>query len=133
MTSTPPLANILVVDDEAEIRALIGVMLELQGHTVVLAENGERALELAAASDFDLITLDVMMPGLDGWQVADALDADPHLTLIPRIMVSGMPLAQLEAAPGSGRAAAILSKPFDFVAFTELVTDVLEARPARPA
>ena len=93
--------TVLVVDDEDSVRQLIVVMLELEGHRVLQAESGEQALEIAADNDLDLITLDVMMPGLDGWAVAAALDADARTSGVPRVMVSGMPLAQLEAEPGA--------------------------------
>ncbi|MGB8652139.1 MAG: response regulator [Mycobacteriales bacterium] len=117
--------TVLVVDDEESIRHLIEVMLELEGYRVLHAETGERALEIAAEEHLDLITLDVMMPGLDGWQVAEALDAAPQTASIPRMMVSGKPLIELESNPGRGRAAAVLAKPFDFAQFTELVRQLL--------
>jgi CheY-like chemotaxis protein len=117
--------TVLVVDDEDSVRQLIVVMLELEGHRVLQAENGEQALQIAAEVDLDLITLDVMMPGLDGWAVASTLDADARTSAVPRVMVSGMPMAQLQAEPGAKRASAVLAKPFDFAEFVDIVQRLL--------
>ena len=124
--------TVLVVDDEQSVRELIAVILELEGHRVLQADCGAAALELAAAEDLDLITLDVMMPGLDGWQVADALDADDRTARVPRMMVSGKPLVELQAAPGCSRASAVLTKPFDFAEFADVVRRLLAAPPGLP-
>lgn len=128
VASAPQPKTVLVVDDEESIRQLIAVMLELEGHRVLQAENGARALEIATEEAIDLVTLDVMMPGLDGWEVAAAMDADPRLSTVPRLMVSGVPLLELKAAPGATRAGAVLAKPFDFAEFTEIV-QMLLAKP----
>jgi CheY-like chemotaxis protein len=125
-------ATVLVVDDEASIRELIAVMLELEGLRVLQAHDGEEALAIARTEELQLITLDVMMPGLDGWQVAAELDADPRTAAVPRIMVSGKPLVELERAPGRQRATAVLTKPFDFAEFTDVVRGVLAASVAIP-
>ena len=125
--------TVLVVEDEDSVRQLIVVILELEGHRVLQAETGERALQIAADNDLDLITLDVMMPGLDGWAVAAVLDADARTSVVPRVMVSGMPLAQLEAEPGAQRASAVLAKPFDFVEFTDIVQRLLAKPLVLPA
>jgi CheY-like chemotaxis protein len=113
--------TVLVVDDEESVRQLIVVMLELEGHRVLEADCGAKALEVVAAHHVDLITLDVMMPDLDGWEVAERLDGQPATSSIPRLMVSGMPLHQLNESPGATRAAAVLAKPFDFAEFVSLV------------
>ena len=123
--------SVLVVDDEDSVRDLIAVILELEGLRVLTAASGEEALYLAGSEELHLITLDVMMPGLDGWQVADALDASDRTRVIPRMMVSGKPLVELERAPGRGRASAVLSKPFDFAEFTDIALGLL--RPQVPA
>jgi CheY-like chemotaxis protein len=122
--------TVLVVDDEQSIRQLIAVTLELEGLRVLQAEDGLRALEIARAEPVALITLDVMMPGMDGWELAAALDDDPRLRDVPRMMVSGKPLTELERAPGRTRAAAVLSKPFDLAGFVDIVWSLL--RPGLP-
>ncbi|AZB43380.1 DNA-binding response regulator [Bacillus sp. FJAT-42376] len=65
--------KILVVDDEDRIRRLLKMYLEREGYTTEEAENGDEALELALANDYDLILLDLMMPGIDGVEVCRKL------------------------------------------------------------
>jgi CheY-like chemotaxis protein len=114
-----PLA--LVVDDEPSIRALIEVTLQMEGFDTIGAADGPTALELAAERRPDVITLDVMMPGMDGWEVAVRLEGSG----IPIVIVSGKPIADLEDAPGRHRAAAVLTKPFDFAAFVDVVQQAM--------
>lgn len=66
-------AKILVVDDEERIRRLLKMYLEREEYTVDDAENGEKALEMALAEDYDLIVLDLMMPGMDGIEVCEEI------------------------------------------------------------
>ncbi len=66
-------AVVLVVDDEERIRRLLKMYLEREGYQVEQAENGESALEKAVSYDYDLILLDLMMPGMDGLQVCEQL------------------------------------------------------------
>ncbi|HHY22100.1 MAG TPA: response regulator transcription factor [Bacilli bacterium] len=66
-------ARLLVVDDEERIRRLLKMYLERENYAVEEAENGEQALEMSLASDYDLILLDIMMPGMDGIEVCQEL------------------------------------------------------------
>lgn len=65
--------NILIVDDEERIRRLLRMYLEKEGYEITEAENGEAALRIASEQDFDLIVLDVMLPGMDGVEVCAKL------------------------------------------------------------
>lgn len=65
--------NILIVDDEERIRRLLRMYLEKEGYSITEAENGEMALRIASEQDFDLIVLDVMLPGMDGVEVCAKL------------------------------------------------------------
>ncbi len=82
--------TILVVDDNADNRDLLSRWLRHEGHTVVTAEDGRRALELVPKQPFDLVLLDVIMPGLNGFQVLEKLKADESLRHLPVIMVSAL-------------------------------------------
>lgn len=62
-------AKVLVIDDEPDIRMLTRMWLELEGHTVIEAENGEDGLGLLASEKPDLTFLDIRLPGIDGWEV----------------------------------------------------------------
>ncbi len=59
--------SLLIVDDNARNRLLLSARLEPQGYAVALAENGRQALEMIKAQDFDLVLLDIMMPGMNGY------------------------------------------------------------------
>jgi class 3 adenylate cyclase len=82
--------RILIADDNRVNQLLLGRGLEQQGHTVVFAEHGRKALELLGRDTFDLMLLDVLMPVLDGYQVLAELKAEPHLRDIPVIMTSSL-------------------------------------------
>ncbi len=71
--STALRCRILVVEDEPSINDVVSTALRYQGHTVTQTDNGKRGLDLAMAEDFDLIVLDVMLPGLDGFEVCRRL------------------------------------------------------------
>ncbi len=75
--------TVLVVDDDANARAILESYIEDFGCRVVAVDSGEQALEIARRIRPDLITLDLMMPGLDGWAVLQALREDPELSHIP--------------------------------------------------
>jgi hypothetical protein len=79
---------ILVVDDDPAANSLVRFLLEEEGYDVIGAENGRQALELAAAEQPDLITLDILMPEMDGFHVLEALNQDPKTADIPVCIVS---------------------------------------------
>ena len=82
--------NLLVVDDNRVNRLLLGRLLEQLGHTVTFAENGREALEALRQRRVDLVLLDIEMPEMDGYQVLEALGADPDLRHIPVVMMSSV-------------------------------------------
>ncbi len=125
-----PLA--LVVDDEDSIRLLIEVTLQMEGYRVITAADGPTALALAAEHRPDVVTLDIMMPGMTGWEVAQHLGRDPLTRSVPIVVVSGKPMTELESAPDRSLASAVLSKPFDFATFVEVVASVLTPRVPAP-
>jgi DNA-binding response OmpR family regulator len=116
---------VLVVDDEHSIRLLCRVNLSASGIQVLEADDGRAGLELARRERPDLILLDVMMPGLDGWSVARELAADKRTKDIPVVFVTA------RADPADRRLGEQLGgvgyvvKPFDPVGIGKLVEDVL--------
>jgi pilus assembly protein CpaE len=78
--------RILIIDDDLDTLKLVGLMLEREGYDIIVASNGVQGLAKAASEKPDLILLDVMMPDLDGYEVARRLQADPQLDPIPIIM-----------------------------------------------
>jgi len=100
----------LVIDDEAEARDLIRRMVEREGVRVVTASGGDEGLRLAREIRPTVITLDLLMPGTDGWAVLAALRADPELADIPVIVVSILEESRRGFALG---ATGFLTKPVD--------------------
>ena len=81
---------ILLVDDEPASRQALEAVLDGQGYELHLAENGQQALEQAADLVPDLILLDVMMPGMDGFEVCQLLRTDPALAEVPIVLVTAL-------------------------------------------
>jgi PAS domain S-box-containing protein len=106
-------ATVLIVDDSVVNRRLIQALLEPKGYVIRTAASGEEALASVAADPPDLILLDVMMPGLDGRQVASALKADPATASIPIIMVSAQSDHEARLAALEAGAEDFLTKPVD--------------------
>jgi twitching motility two-component system response regulator PilH len=82
-------AHVLVVDDSATIRAVLGKMLTQDGHVVLKAGDGEEAIALARQTLPDLVFLDIVLPGMNGFAVLRALRRDPLTHDIPIVMISG--------------------------------------------
>jgi PAS domain S-box-containing protein len=106
----PGASTVLVIDDEAVVRDLMQRALVRQGFHVVTAAGGDEGLRLARELRPDAITLDVLMPGMDGWAVLSTLKADPGLADIPVIMLTILDDKNLGYALG---AADYLTKPID--------------------
>jgi CheY-like chemotaxis protein len=105
--------RVLIVDDDAVIRQLICVNLELEGFEVHTAEDGEDALAKVRSVDPAVITLDIMMPRLDGWETAARLRNDADTAHIKVILLSARAQeADLRRGQGIG-VDAYLTKPFD--------------------
>jgi PAS domain S-box-containing protein len=102
--------KVLVIDDEKDSRVLMVHYLEEFGCGVITAAGGEEGIEAARKHMPDLITLDLMMPGMTGWEVLKRLKADPELKHIPVVIVS------IVAGEGRGRllgAVDLITKPFE--------------------
>jgi adenylate cyclase len=106
-------SRILVVDDNTSNRDLLSRRLQRQGHTVIQAEDGARALALIEKEALDLVLLDLMMPGINGYDVLVLLKRDPRFRDIPVIMISA--LSELDSIVRCIEAGAddYLPKPFD--------------------
>jgi len=107
-----PRATILVVDDEPDLVELMCYNLEQAGHRVLCAENGAKALELAKARLPDLIVLDVMMPEINGIEVARRLRAQSETASMPIIMLTARSEEQDELAGLGAGADDYITKPF---------------------
>ena len=134
------MARILVVDDDAAVQMTVRLVLERAGHSVVTADNGRNGLALCQTGEFDLLFLDIFMPGMDGFETMRmARRQQPQL---PIIVISGRPISPdadstpdfLTLATKLG-AVSSLQKPFRPADLLTAVTGCLEAaqRGSRPA
>ncbi len=119
------MTRILVIDDEAPIRLLCRVNLEAEGMDVLEAADGPSGLEQARAGDPDVILLDVMMPGLDGWQVAEELLDDPRTEEIPIVFLTARAELRDRARGIDLGGVDYITKPFNPVELASLVRDLL--------
>lgn len=108
------MSRILIVDDEAPIRALMRATLTMAGHEVKEAAGGEEALEKIKKEEFDLVVLDIMMPVTDGYEVLERIKAIPSRAMLPVIVVTAKTY-ESEGIMREMTAGAIdhLAKPFD--------------------
>ena len=112
---------ILIVDDDSSVRLMLARVLSEEGYGVLTAASGVNALDLAATMTFDLILLDLNMPGTNGWEALEELDAK-HV-VPPVIIVTAMPHQQ--AAARAAGVEAVLEKPLDFPSLIQTVSQVL--------
>ncbi|HZT65409.1 MAG TPA: response regulator [Acidimicrobiales bacterium] len=108
-----PAATILVVDDDPVIQKLLHVNFQMEGYDVVMAGDGQEAVDKARSARPDLIVLDVMMPKLDGLQVASILKSDEATASIPIIMLSAKAQDFDVKAGMAAGADDYITKPFD--------------------
>jgi CheY-like chemotaxis protein len=108
---SPPEVKILCVDDDPLILQLNGDILRFHGYTVVTAPDGPTALEMAARERPALILLDIMMPGMDGFEVCRRLKAAPGLRAVPIIILTAMTDTKLNVRAFDAGAELALRKP----------------------
>jgi DNA-binding response OmpR family regulator len=118
--------NVLVIDDEAPIRLLCRVNLEAEGMTVLEAADGPTGLEQARENTPDIVLLDVMMPGLDGWRVAEQLLQDDRTSEIPIIFLTARAEFRDRARGLDIGGVDYVTKPFNPLELAPLVRDLLE-------
>jgi CheY-like chemotaxis protein len=114
--------RVLVVDDDAAVRELITVNLELAGFVVASAEDGVAALAAVDAFGPDLVTLDVMMPRLGGFETLERLRADPRTASIPVVMVTSRTRAADRTRAEELGVAAYVTKPFEPGELVEVIS-----------
>jgi two-component system, OmpR family, alkaline phosphatase synthesis response regulator PhoP len=120
------MTTVLVIDDEAPIRLLCRVNLEAEGMEVLEAADGPSGLDVARSSRPDLILLDVMMPGLDGWRVAEQLLDDPKTSAIPIIFLTARAEFRDRARGLDIGGIDYVTKPFNPVDLAPLVRQLLD-------
>lgn len=115
------MARILVVEDDHVIRELLVVNLKMEGHEAVTAADGNEALDVVARTHPDVVLLDMMLPGLDGWEVTSRLKGDSETRSIPIVALSAR---AMQADIERGRELGVdhyVTKPFDPIDLMQLV------------
>jgi DNA-binding response OmpR family regulator len=120
------MTKVLVIDDEAPIRLLCRVNLEAEKMDVLEASDGASGLEQARQEQPDVILLDVMMPGVDGWQIAEQLLDDPRTTRIPIIFLTARAEFRDRARGLDIGGVDYVTKPFNPLELAPLVEDILD-------
>lgn len=125
------MATVLIVDDEPDILLFVRVNMEMQGHDVVTAPDGEEALAAVRDVRPDVVILDVMMPRLDGWQVLERLKADDDLLVraIPVVMLTALGTDYDQVRGGIEGAVQYLPKPVTSDALVQAVQMALGGDP----
>jgi two-component system, OmpR family, alkaline phosphatase synthesis response regulator PhoP len=104
--------KILLVDDEVDIVSMIQLRLEASGYEVIVASDGNQAYSMAKSASPDLIILDLMLPGMDGYQVCRLLKFDQNYKNIPIIMLTAKSQQEDKDWGQKVGADAYLTKPF---------------------
>jgi DNA-binding response OmpR family regulator len=127
---TPPTltAHILVVDDVEKNTRLLADLLTAKGYRTSTASSGEQALEQIDAEAPDLVLLDVMMPGLSGYEVCQALRADPRHALLPVVLVTALDPATERVKGIAAGADDFLSKPINQAELLARVRSLLRVK-----
>jgi CheY-like chemotaxis protein len=123
--STKSAPRILLVDDESSIRTILRVNLESDGMGVIEAADGSEALEQVRKERPALVLLDVMMPNVDGWEVAERLASDPDTREIPVVFISARAAREDRLRAQELGAVGYVVKPFDPLLLGGVVQDVL--------
>lgn len=122
--------RILVVEDHPEVLNLMALVLSHAGCDVARAQTGAEGLRLAGSQRFDLITLDVDLPEMNGFEICSRLKQDPHLKQTPVIFVTGR-FAEEDVRRGREVGAAdYITKPFDLPTFVSRLLSQVAFAPA---
>ena len=125
-------ARVLVVDDDPVIVRLLEVNLRLEGYEVETASRGEEAVERALATDPALVLLDVMMPGLDGWETCRRLRQEPRFEHTPVVFLSARAQDDDRSKGLALGSVSYVTKPFDPSRLMELVGRLLRGETEPP-
>jgi two-component system cell cycle response regulator len=123
-----PEGRVLVVDDERDVREVLGILLEAHGFEVVLAAGGEEALRIVRSDPIDVIVLDVMMPGMDGFDVCRELRGSLATPSLPVILLTARDDMQARAQGMKLGVSEFLAKPVNQDEFLKRLRTQVAAR-----
>ena len=115
------MAKILIVDDDILITGLMQTLVAMGGHEAVIVNDSTEALDMAIAVNPNLITLDLMMPGLSGYDLCELLRADQRFNQTPIVIISAKEDTQSREKALKMGATEYMTKPFDIDHFLKLI------------
>jgi DNA-binding response OmpR family regulator len=124
------MSRVLVIDDESIVGVILRYAFEARGHEIVVAEDGRSGLALAHSEHPDAIVLDLMMPGVTGYDVLGELKTDTDVDDVPVLVLTAVTMSRERARCLEGGAAAVMTKPFDPRDVAEAVDGLLTAVPS---
>jgi len=114
----------MVVDDESDVRISVGQILEISGYEIIEAENGIDCLKKLESETPDLVLLDIMMPGMSGWDVASKIKEKEEWKDIPIIFLTAKG-DEMSIGMGSLASEDYIVKPFDIIDLKERVEKII--------
>lgn len=116
--------RIMIVDDEEDIRASVGQIFEVSGYEVTKAEDGNDCLNKLERAIPDLVILDIMMPGMNGWDVAARIKENSKWSKIPIVFLTAKG-DEMSIGMGGLASKEYIVKPFDIIKLKERVEEIL--------
>lgn len=123
------MARVLVIEDDSSVSQLLRMVLERDGHEVLVADDGSRGLAMATRRSPDAIVLDIMMPYMDGFAVLEAIREGERTARVPVLMLSAMQQESVEERCYRLGAQAFVRKPFDPGILLGVLQELLETPP----
>ena|SRR5688572_2737159 len=122
------MAKILIIDDDETMTKLLKALVKMDGHTATAVNDSTKAIEVAASVEPDLITLDLMMPVLSGFELCELLHQDPRFAAIPIIIVSARDDSESKLRALRAGAIDYMTKPFDADVFMQKIQALTSKR-----
>jgi CheY-like chemotaxis protein len=130
--TVPAPRRILIADDQAHVRRIVAAKLQKAGYEVLVAEDGDEALQLAREQHPDVLVADYRMPGLDGMDLCRRLQDDPVTASIPVVLLTAYDAQVLQLPLGNANIRVMVSKPFSACDVVRVVDELLTAEEAAP-
>ena len=118
------MAKILIIDDDVLITNLMNTLVTMDGHTAIVVNDSTRAVRVAKAENPDLITLDLMMPNLNGYEICELLRADSQFARTPIIIVSAKEDSKSKEMAYAAGATKFINKPFNIEDFLVAIKEL---------
>ena len=119
--------KILIVDDDVTVTELLKALVKMDGHEPTTVNDSLQAVEIAKSVNPDLITLDLMMPGLTGFEVCKLLNEDPDFSNTPIVIVSAKDDHESKRQAMEAGARDYITKPFNVDEFTEKIKSLIRS------